>query len=143
MKSFVFSYIAIAVTLLGIGVAGFIDRQHTPRFRAGDCVDLGAMTITEKGEWDSSGYTFGEMQIIEVIHTTKMDTYMAERLHARNFYKIRISPPYKSSEEQYKYLKTSTFVIPVEDLDHWRYADKFWELPENNTRNCNSYSTEK
>ena len=63
---------------------------HKPKYRVGDCEGMSAMAITEKGEWDSSGFSLGEMQIVEIIHTEKINRYMAYRLHAKDFYKIRI-----------------------------------------------------
>lgn len=108
--------------------------SSAPKFRAGDCIDITAMTITDKGEWNSSGFGLGYIQVVDVIETDKINRYMAKPLHARVYYKIRILDFF---DEKIKDIDKNRYVIPVSDLDGFRYAGKFWELPENNRYNCN------
>lgn len=105
-----------------------------PKYKVGDCVGMTAMSITEKGEWDSSGYRLGEFKILEIIKTEKMNTYMATRLHANEFYKIQMI------ENKYSKDTRNTYVIPVTDLDSYRYASVFW-YPEivRDGKTCNAY----
>jgi len=139
--------IAIGLTLL-FGCASKevkipeANKAHIARFRAGDCVSIQAMHITDQGEWDSSGFGFGDFKIVEIIKTDKMNTYMAERLHANEFYKISLI--FRGEDKKYaKYHKGKFYVIPVEDLDGLRYSDKWWPGSYENTDKCNEYSQEK
>lgn len=115
--------------------------KHKPRFQIGDCVHMSAMTITAAGEWDSSGHLLEELKIVDIIYTEQMNKYMADNLHATHFYKVQILSSWKKQSPEYeKLLETARFVIPMQDLDGYRYATVFWELPENATLGCNSYS---
>lgn len=107
-----------------------------PKYRVGDCVNISVMTITKSGEWNSSGYYFGRIKILDIIKTDKMNKYMAERLHAFEFYKIKVL------EEGNEYAKKTEFVIPIKDLDGLRYSDVGWQSPEYNVDKCNDYSNE-
>lgn len=111
------------------------------KYRAGDCIDMTFMHMTKDGGWDSSGYLAAQFKILEVVSTEKMNTYMAERLHAKTFYKIQILD---LTSDVAKYHKGKTYVIPVQDLDAFRYASVFWF--HEGTRDgvtCNSYDKDR
>lgn len=132
-------YILLFCLLLTGCISVKIKDARSAQYKVGDCIDMHAMTITDKGEWDSSGHQLGAFKILEIIHTDKMNTYMAERFHAHDFYKIKILPGFG---EDKAYYKNTTFVIPIEDLDSYRYAGVFWQLPDQNTYHCNEYPQE-
>lgn len=103
---------------------------HKPKYSAGDCVAMDAMTITFDGGWDSSGYRLSDFKILEIIKTEKMNKYMAKHIHAKMYYKIKVLEDPRPEGD---------YVIPVEDLDNFRYAHRYWRPEGYNHDKCNSY----
>ncbi len=105
------------------------------KYRKGDCVSMEAMRITDEGGWDSSGWNLASFQIIDIIETDKMNTYMADHLHGKRYYKIQMR-----ELEKYKKNEKLNFVIPMEDLDKFRYSGISWPLDTANDKyKCNRY----
>lgn len=104
-----------------------------PKYNVGDCVDMTVMDIDNNDVWTSSGYLLGTFKIIDILNSNKPNTWMAEHYHANQFYVV------KMIDIDTKKFKDGRSVIPVEDLDHFRYADGFWQLDGENNFNCNKY----
>ena len=128
-----------APILIGMILAAscsFSVRINNPKYKIGDCIRMSAMTIDENGEWDSSGHELGAFKIVGIVHTEKMNKYIAKRMHATDYYKIQMVSDFG---EEKPYFKNDRFVIPIQDLDNFRYASLWWELPENVKYSCNPY----
>lgn len=139
-------YLILALLLLaGCTTAQIpVEIKHKPRFQIGDCVNMSAMTMTAAGEWNSTGHILDSFKIVDIVYTEQMNKYMAENLHATHFYKVEIVAGWKKQSPEYEeVLRETRFVIPMQDLDGFRYATVFWELPENATLGCNDYSEKK
>lgn len=120
------SFIILALLLCGCSTA--------PKYRKGDCVSMEAMYMSDSMEWNSTGHELGMFKVVDVVETDKMNRFMADRLHANKYYKIKFFN--KNLDGWTK----DTYAVPVEDLDSFRYASVFW-YPNitSNKDDCNSY----
>lgn len=128
--------VCLSLTVTAIGLILFAateSKSSSTKYKIGDCVDLIAFK-TDGDKMLSRGKLLGQFQIVG-ISTSIKNEYMHERFNASKHYVLRDL----DIQEQNK-LK-GTFIIPVDDLDKFRYADVFWY--HEGTRDgvtCNSYS---
>lgn len=109
---------------------------HTPKYKINDCVHIMAMIVDKNGEWHSSGKALGEFKILDIVKSTKQNKWMADRLHSNHLYIL------KDLDWDTTTRIKDNLILPVEDLDKFRYASVFWETPLNNTLNCNTYGVD-
>jgi hypothetical protein len=106
--------------------------SHVPAYKVGDCISMTAMAVNDRLEWDSTGHMLGSFKVVDIVKTTEPNRYMADRLHSDRFYVVNLINMSKES------FGTQKYIIPIEDLDSFRYADVFWDSSYTHF-GCNKY----
>ena len=116
-----------------------------PKYKVGDCVNMAALGIDEDGLWNSAGYHLGAFKVIsyyvppQPVYTPRSfpEGFYRPRFQGRTHYVVRMID-FRTGE-----MKGDDYIIPISDLDNFRYADVFWELPEEVKYRCNRYEKSK
>jgi hypothetical protein len=119
--------------ILASGLLLVLSACTTAKYNIGDCVDMTVMHVDDEMNWDSSGHELGEFKIVGRKYTNRVNRYMNSRLHSNHFYLIKLI------NHDTRTVGKETYVIPVEDLDQFRYASVFWEIEAEGPLGCNSY----
>lgn len=129
--------------LLGLLLVGCATapKPVVPKYKVGDCVLVGTMSIMADGdnphEMGSRGLIMGDFKVLAILDM-KPSKYMNDRFNADKVYLLKNFP----SDEEVKKLGYKSYedlIIPVVELDGWRYAEKGWEWEKDGPKQCSRY----